>query len=358
MTLPGVSEELTALLTLRFTPGLGPLRTEAVRAHFGSASAALTAPREALRGVPGLGARTASLIGAREAHEKARAEVRDAASCGVTLLGRGLDGYPGALEALPDPPAVLWVKGALPALGPVPKAVGIVGTRKASPHGLQFARCLAQDLARAGVIIVSGMARGVDTAAHAAAVKERAPTIGVLGSGVDVIYPAENKQLAANVTLVSEHPLGTPPASFNFPGRNRVIAALSAGSVVVEGPESSGAMITASALECGRTVFAVPGRPGDPLAAGPHKLLREGAVLVERAADILTELGWAATPPTPAPDLPADQARVYAVLDAPLLMDDIAARAGLATPEAQTILMLLRLQGHVQEVPGGRYARA
>ena len=118
-------------------------------------------------------------------------------------------------------------------------------------------------------------------------------------------------------------------------------------------------MITASAaLECGRTVFAVPGRPGDPLAAGPHKLLREGAVLVERAADILTELGWAATPPTPAPDLPADQARVYAVLDAPLLMDDIAARAGLATPEAQTILMLLRLQGHVQEVPGGRYARA
>ena len=189
MTLPGVSEELTALLTLRFTPGLGPLRTEAVRAHFGSASAALTAPREALRGVPGLGARTASLIGAREAHEKARAEVRDAASCGVTLLGRGLDGYPGALEALPDPPAVLWVKGALPALGPVPKAVGIVGTRKASPHGLQFARCLAQDLARAGVIIVSGMARGVDTAAHAAAVKERAPTIGVLGSGVDVTNP-------------------------------------------------------------------------------------------------------------------------------------------------------------------------
>ncbi|AFZ67298.1 DNA-processing protein DprA [Deinococcus peraridilitoris] len=351
-------DELTALLALRFTPHLGPHRIETLRRHFGSAGAALSARKEELRQVPGLDARSVKEVGSASACERACLELQRARLAGVSLLGRGLEGYPAALEALTDPPAVLWVKGKLPPLGVVPRAVGIVGTRSASPFALNFTRRLTLDLARAEVMIISGLARGIDTAAHQAAIEGGVPTVGVLGSGVDNIYPKENKELSERMTVISEHPLGTRPAAHNFPGRNRIIAALSAGSVVVEGSARSGALITAvAALECGRSVFAVPGRPGDPLAAGPHQLLREGAALCENAGDVLTELGWSGAPPAPPPALPPELARVYGALSGPTLLDDLAATLGIPLSEVQTAVMMLCLQELVTECPGGRYLK-
>ncbi|GHF59114.1 DNA processing protein [Deinococcus metalli] len=349
--------ELLALLTLRFTPQLGPRRIEALRRHFGTARQALSAPLGALRAVPGLDARSVAAVGNEKAAAQARTELDRAAEAGVTVLGRGLDGYPAALDALGDPPPVLWVSGPLPGFPAVPRAVGIVGTRAASPHALALARQIASDLARADVVVVSGLARGIDTAAHTATLDAGGQTVGVLGSGVNHIYPGENAPLSRRMTVVSEYALGTPPAQHHFPTRNRVIAALSAGSLVVEGELKSGSMITAThALECGRTVFAVPGRAGDPRAAGPHRLLREGAVLTESAQDILDELGWGTVTAAPRPDLPPEQERVYAALTTPMTLDDLQAACGLALPELQTALLMLQLQGLVEET-GGRWAR-
>lgn len=349
--------ELHALLTLRLTPGLGPRRIEALRRHFGSAAAVLAAPLTALRSLPGLDAKSVAGLGAPEPGQRATAELGKAREAGVTLLGRGLEGYPEALEALGDPPPVLWVLGELPEFPVVPRAVGIVGTRGASPHALSLTRTLAADLARAGVTVVSGLARGVDTAAHEASVDAGGASVGVLGSAVDMIYPGENRGLARRLTLVSEYPLGTGPAQHHFPTRNRLIAALSSGTVVVEGELRSGSLITAThALECGRTVFAVPGRAGDPRAAGPHRLLREGAVLTETAADILNELDWGSAPAAPTPDLPPEQARVYAALSTPATLDDLHAATGLALPDLQTALVMLQLMGLAGEI-GGRWAR-
>lgn len=344
-------------MTLRFTPNLGPRRIEYLRQHFGSAAAALRANLTQLRDVQGLDAKSAASIGLPKAAEQARTELEKCRASGVTLLGRGLSGYPAALESLGDPPAVLWVQGALPELPVVPRSIGIVGTRAASQHALSLTRHIAADLARADVVVISGLARGIDTAAHSAAVEAGGLSIAVLGSAVDHIYPSENVPLSRRLTLISEYPLGTGPAQHHFPTRNRLIAALSAGTLVAEGERKSGSMITAThALECGRTVFAVPGRAGDPRASGPHKLLREGAVLTESAQDILDELNWGTAPAQALPDLPPEQARVLKALTTPATLDDLQAATGLALPELQTALVMLQLMGLVEEV-GGRWAR-
>ncbi|RTR25729.1 DNA-processing protein DprA [Deinococcus radiophilus] len=358
------SAELRALLALRLTPGLGPRRIEALRQHFGSAVGALAAPPSALSGVEGLDRRSAAAV-TKPAYDAAAQELERVAQArsegkDIRLLGRGFPDYPPALEALGDPPAVLWVRGPLPDLPASPYTVGIVGTRGASPHALSLTRQIATDLSSAGVTVVSGLARGVDTAAHTAAVEAGALSIGVVGTGVDRVYPAENVDLARRLSLVSEYPLGTGPQAHHFPQRNRLIAALSSAVLVVEGELKSGSLITAThALECGRTVFAVPGRAGDPRAAGPHRLLREGAVLTESAADILTELGWTGvggTSITSPPDLPGEQAAVLAALTEPRTLDDLSAQTGLSLSDLQTTLMMLQLAGHAEE-SGGRWLR-
>lgn len=354
--------ELLALLTLRFAPGLGPRRIESLRAHFGSASAVLAAGLSEWRQVPGLDSKSLAGLSSPGLAARAQQEWERAQKAGVTLLGRGLEGYPQGLEALGDPPAVLWVRrpeGLL--LEVVPRAIGMVGTRQASAYALKWTRDLSAELARCGVNVVSGLARGIDTAAHTAALEAGGVSTALLGCGVDVVYPAENARLSQQLTLVSEYPLGTRPATHHFPQRNRLIAALSAGSVIVEGDLKSGAMITAThALECGRTVFAVPGRAGDPLAAGPHRLLREGAVLTENVQDILNELGWNTLSQSAAPalNLPPDQAAAYAAIDPEggTLLEDIAAHSRLSFGEAQLALTMLQLAGLIDE-QGGRYLR-
>lgn len=351
------SAELLALLTLRFTPQLGPRRIEHLRRHFGSAQAVLAANLGQWREVGGLDAKSLAALGQPEAAAKAQRELERCKLAGVQLLGRGLNGYPEALESLGDPPAVLWVRGELPQLPAVPRAIGIVGTRGASQHALTLTRQLAADLARTQVIVISGLARGIDTAAHSAAIDAGGQSIAVLGSAVDRVYPAENSALARKLTLVSEYPLGTGPAQHHFPTRNRIIAALSAGIVVVEGERKSGSMISAThALECGRTVFAVPGRAGDPLASGPHHLLREGAVLTESAQDIVDELGWGAVAVVPTLDLPEPQHQVFTALAQPTTLEDLQALTGLGIAELQTALVMLQLMGLAEET-GGRWVK-
>lgn len=354
---PAHDPELLALLTLRLTPGLGPRRIEALRRRCGSAQAVLAAPLTTLREVGGLDAKTLTAIGTAEPGRQALQQLHLAAEYGAAVLGRGLEGYPQALEALDDPPAVLWATGELPVLDTVPRAIGVVGTRKASTYALNLAARVSADLARSGVVVVSGLARGIDTAAHRAAVNAGGVSIGLMGSGLDQMYPAENAGLARQLVVLSEYPLGTRPAAHHFPMRNRLIAALSAGSLVVEGELTSGAMITAThALECGRTVFAVPGRATDPLASGPHRLLREGAVLTESATDILQELRWDGPGAQPTPELPPEQAKLWALLAQPATLDDLSARAGLQPDALQMALMMLQLGGHVDDL-GGRYLR-
>lgn len=329
----------------------------------------------ALREVEGVGPKLAQTIVAfraegerRAAEERARAE-----RLGVQLLTLDDPDYPASLRGIYDPPPVLYVRGTLPAhlqgdLDAV-RAVAVVGTRRASPFALELSREIARELARAGVVVVSGLALGVDTAAHEGAL-EAAPgaTVAVLGSGVDRPYPAQNARLARRIAdgggaVVSEYRLGTPPRAEHFPGRNRIISGLARGVLVVEGGVTSGALITAEfALEEGRTVFAVPGRARDPRAAGPLELLKQGAVLTERADDILSELGWRRAPSAPpkrdAPELtglPQELLTAIRQGGEPLL-DDLVTATGRAAPELLSALMTLELKGLVRSLPSGRYA--
>ncbi len=345
-----------------FTPSLGPVRVKALLDYFGSAATALSANLTTLRDVPGLDASSIANIGSKAAFERADVELERAAKLGLTIIGLGDSSYPQSLRAIYDPPPALWVRGDASALeqltGALPRSVGIVGTRRCSPHAKAFTARLAKDLAEVGVMVISGLARGIDTAAHVAAVDAGGISIGVLGCGADTIYPSENKVLAERLTVVSAYPIGTPPAAHNFPARNRIIAGLSSGAVVVEGDVKSGAMITAvAALEAGREVFAVPGRPNDPLAQGPHKLIREGATLIESALDVLEALRWIAKPSTPAPTLEGDEAQVFNALQADMTMDDLVLGTGLPLPRVMVALTMLTLKNLALELPGGRHSR-
>lgn len=379
-----MSAELLALMTLRLTPQLGPRRIEALRRHFGSAEQALAAPAHAFREVEGLTSRSVTEIGNPKIGTLASNEIKRCKAAGVQLLGRGLAEYPAALEALSDPPPMLWARGnvlpLLPQLGVNPLSIGMVGTRAASPHALSMTRQLAAGLARLGVVVISGLARGIDTAAHTATVEAGGPSIAVLGSAVDVIYPSENTRLAAHehLCLLSEYPLGTRPAQHHFPTRNRIIAALSAGVLVVEGERKSGSLITAThALECGRTVFAMPGKAADPRASGPHRLIREGAVLTESVEDILQEMHWQPQSPQPqspqtpnqqspqqappthtnAQNLSGAQLKIWQALHTPSTLDDLQHQTNMSLDELHTMLVMLQLDGKVEEL-GGRWQRS
>ena len=359
--------ELRAILALFFMPNLGPVRVKALLEHFGTAERAFAASLAALRGVSALEASSLSSLTALAAREVAFArsdtELERAGKLGAQIIGFSHGAYPEALRAIFDPPPLLWVRGDLTALegltGPTPRAIGVVGTRKCSPHARAFTVTLSGDLARAGVVVVSGLARGIDTAAHVAAVDAGGVSIAVLGCGIDTIYPSENRALSERLTVVSGYPIGTPPAAHNFPARNRIIAGLSSGVVVVEGDIGSGSLITAvAALENGRTVFAVPGRPNDPNARGPNRLIKDGAALLEGANDILEEFRWGgAVQRAVMPTLEGDEAKVYAALEGELLLDDLVLRTGLSASQITVALMMLTLKNIVLELPGGRYSR-
>lgn len=279
---------------------------------------------------------------------------------------RGEAGYPVLLDATPGAPPELFVAGK--PLEPAPH-VAIVGTRRASRYGLEVAGWLGRDLAAAGVVVVSGMAAGIDGAAHRGALGAGA-TAAVLGSGLDICYPRRNAGLYRDLidrgTLVSEFPAGTMPAPWRFPARNRIIAGLSLGVVIVEARRDGGAMITARlAAEFGREVFAVAGPVHAPGSEGPHALIRDGARLVSSAADVLEDLGLGRPEapvrcgqlPLPVIPLTPDERRILEVVQGePMLLDRIARLAGLPAAAAGSTLSRLEIAGLVSRRPGGRFA--
>jgi DNA processing protein len=360
----GGRETRDAWVDLASVVELSPRQADALVARFGSPAAVLRAGTAALVGA-GLSEKLAAAVGAaagRGARESAAVR-----ALGARLVARDDPEYPEPLRQIPDPPLALTVRGRL---GDEP-CVAIVGARRASEYGRRVAHELARDLAQAGLTVVSGLAAGIDAAAHAGALEGGGRTVAVLGTGIDVVYPAWHGRLAAEVAaqgaLVTEFARGTRPLAFNFPRRNRVISGLSLGTVVVEATEDSGSLLTAGhAGEQGRALFAVPGRLGAALHQGPHRLIREGARLVRDAGDVLEELAPQLAPvlaarraATLTASLTAAESALLAAIERDgLHVDEVIRRAGLPTARALETLLALELRGLVHQLPGKRFRRA
>jgi len=269
--------------------------------------------------------------------------------------------YPQNLLNIPDPPLLMYVKGKLAMLNR--SALGIVGSRNATPQGINNAEAFAKSLSDAGLCIISGMAHGIDAAAHRGAMRGQGSSIAIVGTGLDKVYPAVNRdlahQLAMQGALISEFPLGTPPLAVNFPRRNRLISGMSLGCLVVEASLQSGSLITARlAIEQGRDVFAVPGSIHSPQSKGCHALLKQGAKLVETAQDILEELGsvFEAPSQTTSPEGENPLLLEHFGFD-PVDADTLSMRCGLTIAELSAMLLQLELSGHICVLPGGLYQR-
>jgi DNA processing protein len=266
--------------------------------------------------------------------------------------------YPQQLLNITDPPLLLYVKGRLDLLNM--QSLAIVGSRNASAQGLRNAEAFAKSASDTGLCIVSGMAHGIDSSAHLGGLEGVGSSIAVVGTGLDKVYPAANRELAHRLaqhgTLISEFPLGTPPLAANFPRRNRIISGLSLGCLVVEASLQSGSLITARmALEQGREVFAIPGSIHSPQSKGCHALIKQGAKLVENAQDILEELGYRSS--TAHPEIALEHPLFVHLGFDPLDTESLAQRSGLTIAELSAILLQLELDGHIASLPGGLYQR-
>jgi DNA processing protein len=377
--MPLAAGALEPVLRLAIVEGIGPARLSALMARFGSAERVLAASAEALGALPGFGpefVRRLRAASTDEGLQRARAALAALRRVGAVSITPADAAYPDAFRTLPDPPYLLFAIGNLELMGT--PGIGVVGTRSPTDYGVRAAASLSGGLAGAGLTIVSGMAKGIDAAAHAAALDAGGATIGVLGHGIDRVYPPENAKLFARVResglLITELAPGEEPNAGNFPRRNRLIAALSLGVLVVEMGEKSGAQHTVTyALEQGKEVFAVPGPISSTRSTGTNQLLKDGARLVTSADDILEELrgvghGVSAAPPAqlemitaPAPpplDLSPDEATVCAALSAePLHVDELVAATGLAPGNLLAALLGLELREVAESLPGKRYRR-
>ena len=373
-TLPkddAAGRERLAWLRLARSDGVGAVTFARLLERFGSAERALAA-------LPELKKRASWNLGKTATTPEVTAELAALARLGAALLTRADPAYPERLRHIPDPPPVLAVRGDADLLrGP---SVAIIGARNASANGCVLARRIAADLARAGIVVVSGLARGIDTAAHEGALQAGGTTVAAVAGGVDTVYPPENEDLMARIVqagaVVSERPPGAVARAKDFPRRNRIIAGLSLGVVVVEAAPQSGSLITARlAAEQGREVMAVPGSPLDPRHRGTNQLLREGAVLVETAADVLAALepmlgreecmmapAEAPEPARQASAAPAPDVAPEALLAAieanlgkePLGVDELVRRCDARLAEVQAVLLELELEGRLDRHPGNR----
>lgn len=349
-------DETFDLLTIALLPGVGARTARDLSAR-GPLKAALAHPEDH-GDLLSPSARSALRTGA--ARSRAQAELDKARTLGVRVVGRDEPDFPERLRRIYDPPAVLYVRGTV-VHGEGDRAVAVVGSRAASPQGLVLARALARDLAQAGLTIVSGLARGIDTAAHRGALEGGGRTVAVLGSGLDQLYPPENAELAAAIArrgaLVSEFPFGSPPDRKHFPRRNRLIAGWGRAVVVAEAAEKSGALLTAhAALEEGREVMAVPGHPSHPGSFGTNQLIRDGAVLVRSARDVAEELGMELTVDEEAA-VDDDVLRALA-RDVPRSVEELQARCGRALPELLSHLSFLEVGAKVRRLPGPLFVRS
>ena len=350
-------------------PQMGGAGLQGLLAAFGSAIRAWEAPAEALRGVSGIGPAAAQAVRSFAWARMLREEQARVARAGVRVIVWGDAEYPTLLQHISSAPPVIYLRGTLE---PADKtAVAIVGARHATAYGEAVARDLAAELSRRGLTIVSGLARGIDAAAHRGVLGVAGRTLAVLGSGLDQIYPPEHGPLADQVAgsgaLLSEFPLGTAPLRPHFPRRNRIISGLSLGVIVVEAGVDSGALITAHhALEQGREVFAVPGRVHARYSEGCNRLIKAGAKLVEGWEDVLGELAPQLTGRTsrraqapPPPELRPEEQRVFDLLaDGPLHIDLLIARAGLQAGRVASALVGLEMKGVVRQLHGKVFERS
>ena len=361
-----------AYILLNQIEGIGPVRVRALCAALGSPEAVLAAPERELAAVRGIGPKVAENIVTQRGGLDASREEAAAAKLGARLVTPLDAEYPAPLKNIYDPPLCLYVRGTL--LPKDEQALAIVGTRRASHYGLAQAERLSYQAAKAGFTIVSGLARGIDTIAHRAALKAGARTLAVLGGALDKLYPPENRELAESIAgqgaLLSEFPLGRVPDRTTFPYRNRIVSGLAKGVLVVEAGIDSGAMNTAEqALEQGRSVLAVPGRVDLEGARGPHRLIQNGARLVEDLADILKEFEFL-FPPSEQVRLvrqqdarqrltlaPAEESVVRALWTEPELdFDVLIRRTGLASAQLMTLAMQLEMKRVIRRLPGRRLA--
>ncbi|HRH12835.1 MAG TPA: DNA-processing protein DprA [Azonexus sp.] len=350
---------LAAWLRLTLIPGIGGETQRRLLAAFGLPDAIFAAGRLAASGIVG---GRADLLFDFDPSEAVDHSLAWASQPDHHILTLADSSYPQSLLEIPDPPSVLYIRGN-PALLQSP-GIAIVGSRNATPQGLKTAESFAQALAGRGFAIISGLALGIDAAAHRGALTTEGATIAVIGTGADRVYPARNKELALAIarhgTIVSEFPLGTPAIAANFPRRNRIISGLSRGVLVVEAAPESGSLITARlAAEQGREVFAIPGSIHSPVARGCHKLIKQGAKLVETAQDILEELGGDPEP-RDVPDLVKTSGNddlLKALGHVPCELDELVDRTGLSADLLLGELLTLELDGLIATLPGNRYQR-
>jgi len=369
-------------LALSLTPGLGPTRARKLVEHFGSPEAVVRASLTELEAAT-IQAVSAQSIATGKSGELAREELARAAAAGITVLSASDPLYPRRLKEIYDPPIILYVRGDAEQLNK--PGIAMVGTRHPTPYGSGMAERLACDLAAQGLVIISGMARGVDTASHRGAISAKGKTVAVFGTGVDVIYPKENSRLSEQIlsfggALISEFPLGTFAAPQNFPIRNRILSGMSCGVLVVEAAEYSGTRITARlALEQNRDVFAVPGNVTNKNSWGPNTLIKQGAKLVATWEDVWedlpTEVRLALTPPSTAesqsessaslfPDdgLPPHERRILSLLkaDEATHIDELVEKleSELSSSEIFAALFELELNGKVRQMPGKNFVKS
>jgi DNA processing protein len=354
---------LKAWLALSLTRGLGGENARRLLREFGSPDAVFAASVSSLKSVvkTDVAAEISKGI-ADDAVAPALVWLEDNNNHIVTLADSD---YPQALLNIPDPPLLLYVKGRLDLLNR--SALAVVGSRNATPQGINNAEAFAKSLGDAGLCIISGLAHGIDAAAHRGALRSQGNdsggSIAIVGTGLDIVYPAANRELAHALAqqgaLISEFPLGTPPLAANFPRRNRLISGMSLGCLVVEASLQSGSLITARlALEQGRDVFAIPGSIHAPQSKGCHALLKQGAKLVETAQDILEELGGSIEAPAAASGSEGANPMLLEHLGFdPVDVDTLSLRCGLTIAELSAMLLTLELSGHICVLPGGLYQR-
>jgi DNA processing protein len=363
----GVDDRLE-WIALQLIPGLGHVGCKGLISRFGSAESVFRARLEDLVSVEGVREDVARRVLKRQTTASPAQVLKKVERHGARIIRMTDPEYPASLRAIHDPPPLLYAKGKeIPATLPF---VAVVGSRNPSHYGIDAARVIGQGLAKRGVGVVSGMARGIDAAAHWGALEGGGWTLAVFGTGIDIVYPESNTKLQETIVekgaAVTELPPGSPPDAWNFPNRNRIISGIGKGVVVVEASMKSGSLITASlALEQGREVFAVPGSIDSFKSTGCHFLIKQGARLVENADDVLSELGLGEQPAPrrkqesfPFPPLEGAEKAIYDTLcEYPTHIDDIVKKGKWTAGEVSGILLKLELKGLVRQLPGKMFVR-
>ncbi|MGA2801673.1 MAG: DNA-processing protein DprA [Verrucomicrobiota bacterium] len=361
-----------ALIALNLIEHVGPVRVRLLLEHFGDAPKILQASKSELLRVCNIGDETAAAIASWEKTVDLAGELKRVQESGCHVLIQGDEDYPELLRHIYDPPIVLYAKGQLTAKDK--NAVAMVGSRMTTHYGIEAARKLAYQLAYVGVTVVSGGARGIDTASHQGALAAKGRTVCVLGTGINIVFPPENAELferiAENGAVITQFPFNRPADKQSFPIRNRIVAGMTLGTVIVEADMNSGALITANfATEYGRQVFAVPGRIDSPRSKGCHDLIKKGAKLCEGAEDILSEFEYlfpgSNRPPSPgetgvlpALELSENERRIYDSLShEESSIDEVIRRSGLPSSAVSVALLSLEMKRVIKQLPGKLFVR-